>query len=187
MNQKSFYRLCLHLGASPDSTNFVVKRDDFVRWMNDQGYAERTINNHAAPSRSGGIINQLMEDGLIEDGGVKRWIIPCVQKLNAQKPKNKKSSIKMFFGNPPDNEDWITSARLDDGNEPGVVWRLFRKEHAPGCNYIKVVALGQSVPHKANYWLTSKNGKLLMNKNAMLLKQHRPDIFNSLSEELEEL
>lgn len=187
MNQKSFYKLCLHLGALPDSSNFIVKRDDFVQWMTAQGYAERTINNHAAPSRPGGIINQLIEDGLIEDGGVKRWCVPCVQKLNAQKPRAKKSSIKTFVGNPPDGDGWITSTRLDDDNEPGVEWRLFRKEYAPNCNNLKVVALGQRVPHKANYWLSSKNGKLLMTKNAMLLKQHRTDIFDNLCEDLEDL
>lgn len=187
MNQKSFYKLCLHLGAFPDSTNFTVRRDDFVQWMASQGYAERTINNHAAPSRSGGIINQLLADGLIEDGGVKRWCVPCVQKLNAQKPRIKKPSIKMFAGNPPDGDGWISSTRLDDDNESGVEWRLFRKEYAPNCNNLKVVALGQRVPHKANYWLSSKNGKLLITKNAMLLKQHRLDIFDNLCEDLEDL
>jgi hypothetical protein len=189
MNQKFFYKLALHLGALPDSTNFIVKRDDFVEWMKAQGYAERTINNHAAPSRQGGIINQLMADGLIVDGGVKRWCIPCVQKLNTQKPtKTKKSTVvKLFAGNPPDADGWITSTRLDDDDEPGLEWRLYRKEYAPKCNNLKVVAIGKRVPHKANYWMQSKNGKVLMTKNAMLLKQHRPDIFNNLCEDLEDL
>jgi hypothetical protein len=189
MNQKFFYRLALHLGALPDSIDFIVKRDDFVEWMRSQGYAERTINNHAAPSRQGGIINQLMADGLIVDGGVKRWLIPCVQKLNTQKPtKTKKSTItKLFAGNPPDADGWITSTRLDNDDEPGLEWRLYRKEYSPKCNNLKVVAIGKRVPHKANYWMQSKNGKALMTKDAMLLKQHRPDIFNNLCEELEEL
>jgi hypothetical protein len=188
MNQKSFYKLALHLGASPDSINFVIKRDDFAEWMKEQGYAERTINNHAAPSREGGIINLLMEDGLLEDGGVKRWIVPSVQKLNAPKPRtNKKTTVKMFAGNPPEAEGWITSTRLDDDDEPGLEWRLYRKEYAPKCNNLKVVAIGKRVPHKANYWLQSKNGKVLMNKNATLLKQHRPDIFDNLCEDLEDL
>lgn len=188
MNQKSFYTLALRLGASPDSTNFIVKRDDFVEQMKAQGYAERTINNHAAPSRAGGIINQLLSDGLIVEGGVKRWCIPFVQKLNEKKAKKTKTGIvKLFAGNPPEAEGWITSTRLDDDDEPGLEWRLYRKEYAPKCNNLKVVAIGKRVPHKANYWLQSKNGKLLMNKNATLLKQHRPDIFNNLCEDLEDL
>lgn len=187
MNQKLFYKLALHIGASPDSTDFIVKRDDFVQWMKDQGYADRTINNHAAPSRQGGIINQLMADGLIFDGGVKRWCIPCVQKLNASKPRTKKTIIKMFAGNPPDAEGWITSSRLDDDGEEGLEWRLYRNEYAPKCNNLKVVAIGKRVPHKANYWMQSKNGKLLMTKNAVLLKQHRLDIFDNLCEDLEDL
>ena len=187
MNQKSFYKLCLQLGALPDSMNFTVKREDFVQWMADQGYAERTINNHAAPSRPGGIVNQLMADGLIEDGGVKRWLVPCVQKLNASKTKTKKPTIKMFSGNPPDGDGWISSSRLDDDDEPDVEWRLFRQEYAPDCNNLKVVAIGRTVPHKANYWLSCKNGKLLMTKNATLLKQHRLDIFNNLCEDLQDL
>jgi hypothetical protein len=189
MNQKFFYNMALLLGASPDSTNFIVKRDDFVGLMKERGYAERTINNHAAPSRQGGIINQLMADGLIVDGGVKRWCIPCVQKLNSQKSTKikKPNSTKMFAGNPPDGEGWITSTRLDDNDEPGLEWRLYRKEYAPKCNNLKVVALGKRVPHKANYWLQSKNGKILMTKNAVLLKQHRSDVFDNLSEDLEDL
>lgn len=188
MKPKDFYKLSLHLGALPDSTDFVIKRDDFVEWMKSKGYADRTINNHAAPSRPGGIINQLLADGLLVDGGVKRWCIPYVQKLNAQKPtKTKTTTIKLFAGNPPDGEGWITSTRLDDEDEPGLEWRLFRKEYAPNCNNLKVVAIGQRVPHKANYWLSSKNAKLLMTKNAILLKQHRPDIFDNLCEDLEDL
>tara|TARA_R110000868_G_scaffold272134_1_gene531409 strand:- start:1354 stop:1926 length:573 start_codon:yes stop_codon:yes gene_type:complete len=189
MNQKFFYKLALHLGALPDSINFIVKRDDFVEFMKLQGYAERTINNHAAPSRKGGIINQLMDDELIIDGGVKRWCIPSVQKLNAQNLKKEKKAtiVKLFAGNPPDGEGWITSTRLDDDEEEGLEWRLYRKEYAPKCNNLKVVAIGKRVPHKANYWMQCKNGKLLMTKNAILLKQHRKDIFNNLCEDLEDL
>lgn len=188
MNQKFFYKLALQLGASPDSTNFVIKRDDFAEWMKSQGYAERTINNHASPSREGGIINRLLADGLIEHGGVKRWIVPSVQKLNASKPTaGKKTAVKLFAGNPPEDEGWITSTRLDDDDEPGLEWRLYRKEYAPKCNNLKVVAIGKRVPHKANYWMLSKNGKLLMTKNATLLKQHRPNIFDNLCEDLQDI
>jgi hypothetical protein len=187
MNQKTFYKICLHLGALPDSTNFVVRRDEFVKWMVGQGYAERTINNHAAPSRVGGIINRLMADGLVEDGGVKRWLVPSVQRLNEVKARVGRGTVKKFAGNPPDGDGWICSSRLDDDDEVGVEWRLFRKEYAPNCNNLKVVAIGSRVAHKANYWLSSKNGKLLMTKNATLLKQHRLDIFNNLCEDLQEL
>ena len=189
MNQRDFYRMCLSFGALPDSTDFVVRRCDFVTWMAKQGYADRTIRNHAAPSRQGGIINQLMADELITDGGVKRWLVLSVQKMNADKPAKPKkaSAVKLFTGNPPEGNEWITSTRLDDENEEGLEWRLYRKEYAEGCNNLKVVALGKRVPHKANYWMTAKHGKLVMNKNAMLLKQHRPDIFENLCEDLQEL
>lgn len=189
MTAKTFYRMALSLGAAPDATNFVIKRDDFVAWMKDQGYAERTINNHAAPSREGGIINHLMTQGLIVDGGVKRWMVPFVQKLNEQKPKRRKPSggVKTFQGNPAEGDGWITSARLDDGSEDGAEWRLYRKEYAPGCNNLKVAAIGKRVPHKANYWMQARHGKLIMSRDAMTLKQHRPDIFDSLCEELAEI
>ena len=189
ITSKAFYRLAVSLGASPDATNFIIKREDFVAWMQQQGYAERTINNHAAPSRQGGIINQLMADGLIVDGGVKRWLIPCVQKLNESKPKARKatSSVKMFQGNPPEGAEWISSSRLDDDDTSGTQWRLYRKEYAPKCNNLKVVALGKRVPHKANYWLQSKNGKLIMSRDALTLKQYRPDIFANLCEQVADL
>ena len=189
INHKSFYQFALNLGAQPNSINFIIKRDDFVQWLKGHGYAQRTIDNHAAPSRDGGLINRLMADGLIVEGGVKRWRIPCLQKLLQAKPKQARSAkaIKTFSGNAPEGDEWVTSSRLDDGAEEGLAWRLYRKEYAPNCNNLKVVALGKRVPHKANYWLSSKNGKVLMSKDAVLLKQHRPDIFESLCEDLEDL
>lgn len=188
MNQKDFYALAIELGAKPDGTNFVVKREEFVEFMRKRGYADRTINNHAAPSRDGGIINRMLSEGLIVDGGVKRWTIPCVQRLNSTiSKKEKKTVIRLFQGNPPDGLGWISSTRLDDEDVEGTEWRMYRKEFAPDCNNIKVVALGAKVPHKANYWLVAKNGKLVMTKSALLLKQHRPKIFENLCEDLEDL
>jgi len=188
VNQKDFYTLAIQLGATPDGQNFVVKRDQFVEFMRARGYADRTINNHSAPSRDGGIINRLLAEGLIVDGGVKRWIIPCVQKLNALKSrKSKQPVVRMFQGNPPTEHGWISSTRLDDDDVPGTEWRMYRKEFAPGCNNIKVVALGSRVPHKANYWLVEKNGKIVMTKSALLLQQHRPKIFENLCEDIEDL
>lgn len=189
MNRRDFYKMCLSIGAAPDSKDFMIRRCDFVTWMSEQGYADRTIRNHATPSREGGIINQLMADGLITVGGLKRWIVPSVQELNTERlAKEKKASVvKLFSGNTPEGNGWITSTRLDDENEEGVEWRLFRKEYAEGCNNLKVVALGKRVPHKANYWMTAKHGKVIMNKNSMLLKQHRPDIFDNLCEDLQDL
>lgn len=188
MNRKNFYKLAIHLGAAPADVNFVVKRDDFVAWMLAQGYAERTINNHAAPSRSGGIINQLITDGLIEEGGVKRWLIPCVAKLNSEcNKKARREIVRLFAGSPPTGEGWVTSARLDDESDQGQEWRLYRREYAPGCNNLKVAAIKNRVQHKANYWLSSKDGKLAMTKNAVLLKQHRPNIFENLCESIKEL
>jgi hypothetical protein len=184
MDQKSFYKLVRHLGAAHDAVDFVVKRADLVEWMRGLGYAERTIANHTYPSNKGGIIHRLLADGLIEDGGVKRWVVPSVSKLaEPRQNPQKKDRVRYFVGNPPEGGEWILSTRLDDGGEDDVVWNLYRWEYAPGRNNLKVVAMGR-VPHKANYWIPAKGGKLVACKDAALLKTHRPDIYANLCEDV---
>jgi len=85
------------------------------------------------------------------------------------------------------NFDTVGCRRAHLTRPPGFPSNRLDHGLRSAINNLKVVALGQRVPHKANYWLSSKNGKLLMTKNAMLLKQHRLDIFNNLCEDLEDL
>lgn len=190
MNQIDFYALALELGANPDSQNFVIKRDQFVEFMKRRGYANRTIQNNAYPSTNGGLISKMLSDGMIVEYGCKQWMIPFVQRLNEK--ARKKSFVRMYRGNPPpDDGTWIKSSRLDNCSS-NIEWRLFRQkqEFTEGKINLKVVAIGGLVENKANYWMyfdreTSSIGS--RGRDSELLKQHRPDIYASLLEDLEEL
>jgi hypothetical protein len=184
MDKKSFHELLLRLGASPDAVDFIVHREAVVEWMRGLGYAERTIANNVQASAKGGLISRLMAQGLIENGGLKRWRVPSVAKLaEADKPREKKSVVKYYEGNPPpENKGWILFSSLND-DEKAIEWRLYVQKYGPEKLNIKVVVMGR-VPNKANYWMCSKKGDLLHNRDASLLEDHHPDIYKNLLEDL---
>jgi hypothetical protein len=184
MDKKSFHGLLINLGAAPDAVDFIVHREAVVEWMRGMGYAERTIANNVQASAKGGLICRLMEQGLIENGGVKRWRVPSVAKLaEADKPKEKKPVVKYYEGNPPpENKGWRLGSLLND-DENDIEWRLYFQEYKTGKLNLKVVVMGR-VPYKANYWLHSSNGKLTNCENATLLKIYYPDIYKNIIEDL---
>jgi hypothetical protein len=184
MDKKSFYGIVRNLGAAPDAVDFIVHRRDVVEWMRGLGYAERTIANHLTPSNHGGLISRLLAQGLIEYGGVKRWRVPSIAKLaEPDKPGEKKSIVRYFEGNPPLHEDgWNLGSLLND-DENDIEWRLYFQEYGNEKLNLKVVAMGR-VPYKANYWMFSKKGDLLKNRDSLLLEKYRPDIYRNLIEDL---
>lgn len=183
---KDFLGLVIKLGGSPSDTDFVVKREDFIDWLIVSGYSQRTADNHSYPSRKGGMIHFLLENGLIVDGRLKRWIVPKVKALVEFKVKKVAKGCPTFLGNPP-GRDWIPSCQLDDCEEDGLEWRLYRQEYETDCNNLKVVAIGKRVPYKANYWMRSKHGKVLMTREAVLLQKHRPSIFANLVSDIQDM
>lgn len=183
---EDFYKLVVSLGGLPSDKNFIVKRDDFMNWMMDRGYSKVTADQHCHPSFKRGMVHILMNAGLLTDGGVKRWCIPCVQSLMDHQVEKKPLPLRFYEGNKPQGDGWMRSARLDDYSDDDKEWRLYRQEWKDGCNNLKVVA-HHRVANKANFWLKSKNGRILMTKDALILKNHHPDIFESLLETVKEL
>lgn len=186
MKTKEFYNLVMFLGGKRDSKNFTVTREQFFDYFRKLGYADRTITNHATPSRNGGLINRLLADGSIEVGGLKRWTVIDVSSLAENDKKEVGGRKKTFEGNPPSGFGWTRYARLDDGDESGIEWVMYIKPFGKLGHNIKVVAEGGRVEAKANYWLVAKYSKLVMTRPAELLKQHRYEIYDALCDELAE-
>lgn len=183
---KEFLGLVVKLGGKPSDTDFVVKREDLIDWLIASGYSQRTADNHSYPSRKGGMIHFLLENGLIVNGGLKRWIVPKVKDLVEFKVAKQLRCNATFLGNPP-GKDWIQSCRLDDFEDDDLEWRLYRQEYEKDCNNLKIVAIGKRVPYKANYWMRSKHGKVLMTREAVLLQKHRPTIFANLISDIKDM
>lgn len=183
MDIKDFHELVIQANGGDDVGGMVVTRDQIVSHMRAVGYSERTIQNALTPSRHGGLINRLMAGGAIAKE-VKRYRIIDADKLRdlAEYRRPRKKTVKMYSGNIPD-ASYKPHARLDDGGD--VQWMLYSKDYDDGVN-LKVVAMG-AVAQKANYWLTAKCGRIVMTKDAGLLKEHRPEIFANLCEEIDEM
>lgn len=186
MNNKRIYKiikLCLK------NDEMLINRADVFDELMNAGFARRTAENHLYPSRDGGMIRKLLDAGVIEPVGGKSWAVDLAKLEEFKKPNPRKSQrVRKYSGNVPTGDDWRMASRLDTGDAKSRQrWLLFSRKFGEQNYNLKVVCVGQAVEHKANYWLIANANGLVMSKPALLLEQHRPDIFANLLEDVAEL
>jgi hypothetical protein len=183
MNSKQIYKIIKLCLKNNDS---LINRADVFDEMINSGFAKRTAENHLYPSRDGGMIRKLLDAGVIEPAVGKSWSVDLAKLEEFKKPKPRKSQrVRKYSGNVPVGNDWKMVSRLDTGDAKARQrWLLFARKFGEQNYNLKVVCVGQAVEHKANYWLIANRDGLLMSKPAMLLEQHRSDIFANLTEDV---
>lgn len=156
-------------------------RAEVIERLVEAGYSERTAVNHVTPSRHGGMLFELIQSGCVEKSGPLKYRFISNDFVRNKKPKN--TATKFFTGSPKDG--WKPMGLMSDSSIHEVEWRLCGVEYEPGCYNFKLYADGR-VPNKANFWLMSKHGKLVMSKDAVILKNSHPDIFENFASDVKE-
>ena len=165
------------VGTIENGTRF--NRSDIHRTLIKIGYAERTATNACTPSRRG-LIGILLEVGAIEKHGPYGYQI--IDKSKIKKPDTKR--VKHYFGEAKEGWDY-RGIMSDSDKHPDVEWLLCGEEYDDDKFNLKLYANGR-VPHKANYWM-QWTGKTLRGRDALTLKEHHPDIFDNVLDDMKGL
>lgn len=165
-------------------------RKDAIAALVAKGFAERTAINHLTPSRANGALGILMKMGAIEKDGPFFYKITNPAAIitgDAQAQARRKSNmrrVRMFAGEK--KAEWTSYGLVSDPEKHEVEWLLCGEKYEPKCYNLKLYADGL-VPNKANYWLKCKNGRIIMNRDATILKEHHPDLFENLKNDMAEM
>lgn len=168
----------------PISNGVRFHRKDAIAALIAKGFAERTAINHLTPSRSNGAIGLLMKMGAVEKDGPFFYKITNPAAIIAGDNTAKPRSIRMFAGEK--KEEWNDLGLISDPEKHEIEWLLCGEQYEPKCYNLKLYADGL-VPNKANYWLKCKEGRIIINRDAAILKQHHPDLFENLKNDMAEM
>lgn len=168
----------------PISTGVRFNRKDAIAALVAKGFAERTASNHLTPSRSNGTIGILLRMGAIEKDGPFFYKITNPAAILANDNRAKVRRVRMFAGEK--KEGWAAYGLISDPEKHSVEWLLCGEEYESKCYNLKLYADGL-VPNKANYWLKCKQGRIIMNRDATILKEHHPDLFENLKNDMAEM
>lgn len=172
------------VGAVGDvSSGAVFKRSDVFNYLVGVGYAERTAINILTPSRKGSMIHALLESGAIIKHGPLAYMIVDGEKVSRRDRKNTAASRIIHYQGSP-REGYRPLGLMSDPDVYDVEWHLCGLEYESGWN-LKLYANGR-VPRKANFWLQYRDGKLF-GSDAVLLKQHYPDIYENIITDMKEV
>lgn len=165
-------------------TGTVFKRKDVFDYLVRLGYAERTASNAVTPSRKGGMINHLLSDGAIEPHGPLSYRITDRSKIMRKVgPTTKAGKTTLYSGSP--RHDYKQLGVMSDKDKHDIDWLLCGQRYGDGAWNLKLYADGR-VPHKANYWLQYRNGKLC-GSDAPTLLQHHPDLYQNILTDMAEI
>ncbi len=168
----------------PVSTGIRFHRKDAIAALIAKGFAERTAINHLTPSRANGAIGLLMKMGAVEKDGPFFYTITNPAAIIAGESAVKVRRMRMFAGEKKD--EWKDLGLISDPEKHEIEWLLCGEKYEPKCYNLKLYADGL-VPNKANYWLKCKQGKIIMNRDATILKEHHPDLFENLKNDIAEM
>lgn len=170
------------VGTIQDGT--IFRRKDVYDYLIKLGYAERSATNAVTPSRKGGLINALLVNGAIEPHGPLAYRIVDRSKIMKKVgPTTRCGKAILYAGSPRD--DYTPLGVMSDEDKHKVDWLLCGDRYAEGCWNLKLYADGK-VPHKANYWLQFRNGKLF-GSDAPTLLEHHPDLYENIISDMTEM
>ncbi len=165
-------------------TGAIFKRKDVFDYLVKLGYAERTVRNALTPSRKGGMINTLLANGAIEPHGPLSYKIIDRSKIMKKVGATTRTGKPILYTGVP-RDDYKPLGVMSDSDKHDVEWKLCGVQYAEGCWNLKLYADGR-VPHKANYWLQFRNGKLF-GSDAPTLFEHMPDVYQNIVDDMMEL
>ena len=177
-------RILLLMINEPISTGIRFHRKDAIASLMANGFAERTAINHLTPSRANGAIGLLMRMGAVEKDGPFFYKIINPAAIIASDNKAKARRVRLFAGEK--KAEWNSYGLVSDPEKHEIEWLLCGEKYEPKCYNLKLYADGL-VPNKANYWLKCKNGRIIMNRDATILKEHHPDLFENLKNDMAEM